>query len=771
MSVGLAGSLSTTAVEKPFSTLAETTPAETTPTPPPAPEPTPSDSVSIDDPLGLNGDNVSTAADTGEPVPDEAAAADAPAEAPADPAAETPAEQPADPAEEKPKSSTDKILEALLGPPGLEGFAIIDGQGVSIQNTLSSKNTESTDEDNDGDQDGYLISQDFMTSPDGKPSTIGRVDGNGNYTFGDKTGNLFADEVPMIIRRRNDPLGGELVQGEGSYASSNTFDALNKDLLADPSTPTGKGVRVVMNEMVSDETDPISNEDGLIHIGATGKVVSSIAKDATVTRAMPVVNPELEPPDPSTNLFFIEKLSADELPDTIDLKAELQASVADSLHFAADNLRTIGAGADAADPADDPDIINMSYGVSNAEFYLKLEAELAEPDEVLPEGSQATPEEIGKVLNAIKNGDVSELNLPDGTELPPEIGDMLKTITESLGDQITIPNADDLKATLDAETARITKVNNLRASMREQVFGDATAELTADEKRARIREFVDGAFASDAARMQDAAEPLNFDDLVVLKGDRRILNGEDMTDSLPAAQETMWINEAQMAAKDAFLRENAPILESLGGTFVGIEGRPDLIGELHGDGDLKLNRVLQVTADGMVTTGLKDFDAAAKSVADNGTVVVVSAGNGAEIAKAFGAVDGQDRNFLGRSENVITVGALNPRGTQDATDDTTAVYSAKGDIATSGYAITVDPQDALNGNGAIAGTSFAAPALSGVVAMMKELNPALPFQKIKEILISTGDPTADGQVALDVKEALDAVRASLTANPFAGKVA
>ncbi|KAF0118114.1 MAG: peptidase S8/S53 subtilisin kexin sedolisin [Rhodospirillaceae bacterium] len=122
-----------------------------------------------------------------------------------------------------------------------------------------------------------------------------------------------------------------------------------------------------------------------------------------------------------------------------------------------------------------------------------------------------------------------------------------------------------------------------------------------------------------------------------------------------------------------------------------------------------------------------------------GTVVVFAAGNGAD--------EGQNTNYHGlqNSQYVITVGATDKNGAIAwfSTPGANVLVAAPGveilttdNVGAAGY---------VSGNYALAsGTSFAAPAVAEVVALMLEANPALGYRDVQEILAyAARNPTAN----------------------------
>ncbi len=139
-----------------------------------------------------------------------------------------------------------------------------------------------------------------------------------------------------------------------------------------------------------------------------------------------------------------------------------------------------------------------------------------------------------------------------------------------------------------------------------------------------------------------------------------------------------------------------------------------------------------------------------------GVVVSVAAGNSGS--------DNDGLSGMGSSSLSITVGATNDKNTIDREDDEIASYSSRGprrdngddypydemkpDVSASGTSIiqseacTDFPRCDASGNGYTSrgsGTSYATPAVSGVIALMLEANPDLNPLQVREILRTTAE--------------------------------
>jgi serine protease AprX len=155
-----------------------------------------------------------------------------------------------------------------------------------------------------------------------------------------------------------------------------------------------------------------------------------------------------------------------------------------------------------------------------------------------------------------------------------------------------------------------------------------------------------------------------------------------------------------------------------------------------------------------------------------GIVVVVAAGNGGRDNSA-GNQGYATITSPGNSPYVITVGAMNTRGTPSISDDVIASYSSKGptvldhvvkpDLVAPGnrigalalgdgwlaktYPANLIPESAYKTGGGndgktymrLSGTSMAAPMVSGAVALLLEKEPQLTPDQVKAILMKTAN--------------------------------
>lgn len=177
------------------------------------------------------------------------------------------------------------------------------------------------------------------------------------------------------------------------------------------------------------------------------------------------------------------------------------------------------------------------------------------------------------------------------------------------------------------------------------------------------------------------------------------------------------------------------------------------------------------------------IDAAAEIVWFNGVVVVASAGN-----------TGAGTVFAPANDPfVITVGAMDDKGTATITDDTLASFSAYGrtvegfnkpDLVAPGKNIvsvlankhsllaTLHPANIVRTQSStyfrMSGTSMAAPMVSGVVALLLQANPKLTPDQVKYRLMVTARPLRITGTGAGYLDAYGAVHGTTTASANTG---
>lgn len=107
------------------------------------------------------------------------------------------------------------------------------------------------------------------------------------------------------------------------------------------------------------------------------------------------------------------------------------------------------------------------------------------------------------------------------------------------------------------------------------------------------------------------------------------------------------------------------------------------------------------------------------------------------------------------AENVITVGALDDKGTVDRADDKIAYFSSRGptkydklikpDIVTPGVNIT-STQAGSGGYVSMSGTSMATPLAAGVMALAVQAKPGITPAEAKSLAMSSADKLADPNI-------------------------
>jgi phenolic acid decarboxylase len=123
---------------------------------------------------------------------------------------------------------------------------------------------------------------------------------------------------------------------------------------------------------------------------------------------------------------------------------------------------------------------------------------------------------------------------------------------------------------------------------------------------------------------------------------------------------------------------------------------------------------------------------AINEVYNNGTFIVAAAGNGSTCGGPDNLV------YPAAFDNVFSVTSVGPSDNHERTignDQTTHQHNSTVDLSAPGYdvAISSAPGWYLTGNG----TSFAAPQVTGTIALMMSVNPCLTFENIEHILKTT----------------------------------
>lgn len=120
---------------------------------------------------------------------------------------------------------------------------------------------------------------------------------------------------------------------------------------------------------------------------------------------------------------------------------------------------------------------------------------------------------------------------------------------------------------------------------------------------------------------------------------------------------------------------------------------------------------------------------AAEEITQNGTTIVVSAGN---------QPDDQNHFEIADVPGVIVVSSVNSDNMHGPTKH---AHNNHVDLCAPGA--NVSSTKVGNTYGGVWGTSFAAPMVSGIIALMLDVNPNLKPAKIEKILKETADPIAD----------------------------
>lgn len=182
------------------------------------------------------------------------------------------------------------------------------------------------------------------------------------------------------------------------------------------------------------------------------------------------------------------------------------------------------------------------------------------------------------------------------------------------------------------------------------------------------------------------------------------------------------------------------------------------------DNKAKYNiNVISMSLGGSASESYKD-DPVAQAVekaVQKGIVTVVAAGNEGPGAKTIGTP--------AHAEHVITVGAMDDKGTVSRADDNMAYFSSRGptrydgltkpDISTPG--VNIKSTKPGGGYQSMSGTSMATPFMAGLVALMLSAKPNLTPAQVKSLYMETADkfknygPNDQGAGVADPMKAID----------------
>ncbi|QLH54405.1 MAG: hypothetical protein CH6_3347 [Candidatus Kapaibacterium sp.] len=161
-----------------------------------------------------------------------------------------------------------------------------------------------------------------------------------------------------------------------------------------------------------------------------------------------------------------------------------------------------------------------------------------------------------------------------------------------------------------------------------------------------------------------------------------------------------------------------------------------------------LNRVKVINLSFGMHFDSKFLHEAIKFAASKGSILVASAGNDGQIVE----------HYPSDYPEVLSVGATTPSGTIGRSSN----YGPLVDIFAPGYEILTTAPN--NGYKILSGTSFSSPIVSGVIALMLQLNPNLTLEDVRAILKSTQKPITDkrsyGQGIVNAQSAVDFVGTS-----------
>ncbi len=135
------------------------------------------------------------------------------------------------------------------------------------------------------------------------------------------------------------------------------------------------------------------------------------------------------------------------------------------------------------------------------------------------------------------------------------------------------------------------------------------------------------------------------------------------------------------------------------------------------------------------------YQAVTKEAADEGKVIIVSAGNNQALGRALGNYQLSSLATYGNlamSDYIIGVGASQTNGTpKDVRDDTLTNFSSHGGgrytptVIAQGQDVAVPYPLSVDALGRVNGTSFSAPTVAATVALLLQDNPNMTFNEVK----------------------------------------
>lgn len=165
----------------------------------------------------------------------------------------------------------------------------------------------------------------------------------------------------------------------------------------------------------------------------------------------------------------------------------------------------------------------------------------------------------------------------------------------------------------------------------------------------------------------------------------------------------------------------------------------------------------------VIQKAYQEFGTLSNQLWKDGMMLVVGASNEGKTLSRLGLPPrpGSDISSMTRAGKVLTAAASNTNGTPDIlTDDTIGGFSSRGDGKTVNPRLAAPGDRVAINNGVTSGTSFAAPYVTGVIALMKQANPKMSNDQILTILQETAVKTgaSEAEAGAGIIDPLAAVR-------------